>query len=736
MIRRVVLTVVLVAGCARLSDDVLYRCEDDGGCFQADHVCDSRGLCVASSTTGGGGGNASGGGSGGGSASVGGGSSLGGGSSTGGGVSAGGGSTGGGRSDAGVDGGTGGDGGTCIPKTCPGSPSSDCGLLNDGCGNIVNCAALGDGGSRTCPTSQFCGAGINSNLCSAPVSCRDGWCWENPLPQGNTLYAVWASTENDIWAVGELGTLLHYNGSYWKLFVSPTRKTLHAIDGRVGDVWAAGDNGIILHFDGGSWAVDPATPNGTNAYRAVAMAAATGDVFIGDNAGDLYGRVDGGWQPIEPFVAHIGAMHAFAVDDLYVAGTPATPGSAGIGHWDGMVWTAIQDVTEASFTSMAATANDQLVLGATNCALYQVTNQVLSQVAFAACDGGITATAATTAGDVFVAGNGFIAHYDGMTVKTIALSDGGQWLGASMLDAGRVAVVGLNGLVAKSDTASTQIMSSGPIDDFTSVFANPNGFDVAGNSTGFVYSRNVVNRRATWSKVPGQAGTHALVGIWASDIATIDAVTEANECAQAIANNFILQQFADPLYAITHHVSGLQFAGENIEIFFLADGHKHANAIAVVIGGSPQTLRGMFSDGTTLFAVTDEGQILETVDGTGWSSAGVLGAGLRSVHGTPATAAGRLLAVAGLDGGVWTGTAPTNLTPWNVASHVNFNGICATSPTTAVVVGDKATAYVLANGTWTSGIPPATADLLAVAALADGGVVAAGRRGTLLFHAP
>jgi hypothetical protein len=40
-------------------------------------------------------------------------------------------------------------------------------------------------------------------ICSA-----DGWCWENPLPQGLNLEAVWGLDTNNVWAVGELGTVL------------------------------------------------------------------------------------------------------------------------------------------------------------------------------------------------------------------------------------------------------------------------------------------------------------------------------------------------------------------------------------------------------------------------------------------------------------------------------------------------------------------------------------------------
>ncbi len=41
------------------------------------------------------------------------------------------------------------------------------------------------------------------------------WRWQNPFPQGNTLNGVWGSGANDVWAVGNGGTILHWSGGAW-----------------------------------------------------------------------------------------------------------------------------------------------------------------------------------------------------------------------------------------------------------------------------------------------------------------------------------------------------------------------------------------------------------------------------------------------------------------------------------------------------------------------------------------
>ena len=53
-------------------------------------------------------------------------------------------------------------------------------------------------------------AGIAARVCSS-----GNWCWHNPLPQGNTLRAVWGAASNDVWAAGDAGTLLHFDGANW-----------------------------------------------------------------------------------------------------------------------------------------------------------------------------------------------------------------------------------------------------------------------------------------------------------------------------------------------------------------------------------------------------------------------------------------------------------------------------------------------------------------------------------------
>ncbi|MFH2010612.1 MAG: glucosyltransferase-I, partial [bacterium] len=68
------------------------------------------------------------------------------------------------------------------------------------------------------------------------------------------LWDVWGSSDSDIFAVGELGLILHYDGVAWSEMDSGTEQTLNAVWGSSPEnVFAVGNGGVILRFDGDAW---------------------------------------------------------------------------------------------------------------------------------------------------------------------------------------------------------------------------------------------------------------------------------------------------------------------------------------------------------------------------------------------------------------------------------------------------------------------------------------------------
>jgi hypothetical protein len=78
-----------------------------------------------------------------------------------------------------------------------------------------------------------------------------------PAPTKATLRGLWGAAPNDIWAVGDRGSLVHYDGASWRPVTAVTDRDLHAVWGRSRmEVWAVGQGGTVLRFDGKSWSAE------------------------------------------------------------------------------------------------------------------------------------------------------------------------------------------------------------------------------------------------------------------------------------------------------------------------------------------------------------------------------------------------------------------------------------------------------------------------------------------------
>ena len=74
-----------------------------------------------------------------------------------------------------------------------------------------------------------------------------------PEPEVETwLYSVWGRSETDVWAVGQPGLILHYDGSTWTMDTVETR-ALTDVWGNDDETFICGTEGAIYRLDGGAW---------------------------------------------------------------------------------------------------------------------------------------------------------------------------------------------------------------------------------------------------------------------------------------------------------------------------------------------------------------------------------------------------------------------------------------------------------------------------------------------------
>jgi hypothetical protein len=72
------------------------------------------------------------------------------------------------------------------------------------------------------------------------------------VPSGLTmtvdLYAVWGSATNDVFAMGDSGTILHWDGMQWNGVNSGTTSFLISAWGSAPlNIWAVGQGGALIH---------------------------------------------------------------------------------------------------------------------------------------------------------------------------------------------------------------------------------------------------------------------------------------------------------------------------------------------------------------------------------------------------------------------------------------------------------------------------------------------------------
>ena len=110
--------------------------------------------------------------------------------------------------------------------------------------------------------SHMGAVGNNQGSSYTVLSSTNGTTWTSVstgLGGAQTLNGVWALSATNVWAVGNHGVIIHYDGTRWSLVPSGTTQNLTAISGlSASQIWAVGQhkgpNETILAYNGTAWA--------------------------------------------------------------------------------------------------------------------------------------------------------------------------------------------------------------------------------------------------------------------------------------------------------------------------------------------------------------------------------------------------------------------------------------------------------------------------------------------------
>src|SRR5258708_6287566 len=138
--------------------------------------------------------------------------------------------------------------------------------------------------------------GLSLLLTSSTSLAQSGWFWQNPLPEGNPLYAVSVLSSDNVIAVGAFGTILRTRGggATWTPQTSGTDRWLLGVsfvNGNTGTV--VGENGMILRTTDGGATWTRQTSGTQESLYAVSFVDANSGTAVGSN-GAILRTTDGG----------------------------------------------------------------------------------------------------------------------------------------------------------------------------------------------------------------------------------------------------------------------------------------------------------------------------------------------------------------------------------------------------------------------------------------------------------
>jgi hypothetical protein len=223
------------------------------------------------------------------------------------------------------------------------------------CGEAENVAPCKTSADRTGCTSDLmpvgtCLSGVCSACTADYLECRYPEWRAMTSPTQTKLLALWAGADDNVYAVGDAGVVLHYDGTSWTQQTGPSTDTLTGIWGSGSELVVVASNGNAFHYTGGAWQSIPplldalSSPErlfgvwGSDPSNVLAVGF---DATIGKLVGATWQRMtsnDGSSRALS-------AVSGTSASDVYAVGV-----NGALLHYNGASW--MVDPDSASFTTL------------------------------------------------------------------------------------------------------------------------------------------------------------------------------------------------------------------------------------------------------------------------------------------------------------------------------------------------------------------------------------------------
>ena len=178
-------------------------------------------------------------------------------------------------------------------------------------------------------------------------------------PTAKDIHALWPLAEDDVWACGEGGNILHYDGNEWRLDITslaPTFFDIQMISPTTG--WVCGRDGWVARLENGEWNRVAGVPR-TEALYAMHAHSATGAWFCGAH-GTVIHYQDGVWTDESPGISEdLYGNRVYALDKGWLVGDQGRVMKRSNG-----IWVPVTSPVEADYRCAFFVSEDEGWFGA------------------------------------------------------------------------------------------------------------------------------------------------------------------------------------------------------------------------------------------------------------------------------------------------------------------------------------------------------------------------------------